>query len=775
MSVIPIMPGRKCPGEYINGIWRPMLNWTLYSKRLPNDKELDDFSRWSDAGIGLCLGSTSGVIAIDRDYDQGVWDDIEKVIPQSPIKKMGAKGYTGFFKFSGQKSRVFNVNGKSVLEILSDGRQTVMPPTIHPDTGQPYKWISGSLDDLDDLPEFPDDVIKELERITGHKVIQYKSGDGIWRHINEEALHRLDEWIPLVISEYTNTQHGYRCRAFWRGGTNVMSVSIHKSGIKDFGIDEALTPINFVIKASTEPMTPDKAARWLKNVLDIKDPSTVTIAKMPESSGNIVKAMGGAIVIGKTCPDVDATAREEVSGHTDTNTNRKVKGVGAAGGFTGDLLRPPGILGDLVRWINDTSLKPQPELAIPAAISTLGTILSHRVQSPTGLRTNFLMIGTGASGCGKDHARKLMREFMCTHLDMEGSIGGNRIASSRGLFVRLMQEKGVLFYLLDEIGHMLGGLTSGKAGVYQRDIMTMFTELFSCANSAYSGGDYADPKFRGNDEGGELIDQPCLNVYGVTVPEIFFNAMASSNRLDGFLPRWLVFHSDNPDPDMEMRTINTEPPEELSKKILELRNMPTNVDPQGNVDAISKVRPMVVTHSEEAAKCIGAYMRTVKKRRTWGRRENDGSDMFWARAVEHAMKLALVASAGEATTSGEAMRWSVATVDKAIAALVEKSNEMISDNIQEQTMKRMVQIIKGRRGWMKYRDIVRKTQFMTGRQRRETLESLVEGEMVPFFEYNFVHLWPEYSNVVTNSLHESEQCLIILFLSSLIPDFHPSS
>ena len=40
-----------------------------------------------------------------------------------------------------------------VLEILSHGRQTVLPPSIHPDTGQPYEWIA--LPDLGAMAPSP--------------------------------------------------------------------------------------------------------------------------------------------------------------------------------------------------------------------------------------------------------------------------------------------------------------------------------------------------------------------------------------------------------------------------------------------------------------------------------------------------------------------------------------------------------------------------------------------------------------------------------------------
>jgi hypothetical protein len=43
---------------------------------------------------------------------------------------------------------------ETLVQILAAGRQTVLPPTLHPGTGRPYFWRRGSLEAcrIDDLP-----------------------------------------------------------------------------------------------------------------------------------------------------------------------------------------------------------------------------------------------------------------------------------------------------------------------------------------------------------------------------------------------------------------------------------------------------------------------------------------------------------------------------------------------------------------------------------------------------------------------------------------------
>src|SRR6185369_3662970 len=51
------------------------------------------------------------------------------------------------------------------IDILCRGAQTVVPPSIHPKTGQPYRWVAGTpLDQIDHakLPRFTLSVIDEI-------------------------------------------------------------------------------------------------------------------------------------------------------------------------------------------------------------------------------------------------------------------------------------------------------------------------------------------------------------------------------------------------------------------------------------------------------------------------------------------------------------------------------------------------------------------------------------------------------------------------------------
>jgi Bifunctional DNA primase/polymerase, N-terminal len=158
LSVIPDKFGTKLPA---------IKEWSRFCDELSS---LDDITKWSNtfntSNISLCLGEASGIIALDVDTeDQKILDLIVPLLPKSPVEKLGAKGFTRFFKYSGEHTQQIKFNGLVVLEILSGGKKTTLPPSKHP-SGVNYKWVSEkTLLDIkaEELPIFPPFLISNIE------------------------------------------------------------------------------------------------------------------------------------------------------------------------------------------------------------------------------------------------------------------------------------------------------------------------------------------------------------------------------------------------------------------------------------------------------------------------------------------------------------------------------------------------------------------------------------------------------------------------------------
>jgi P4 family phage/plasmid primase-like protien len=131
---------------------RPFLtDWQTHCDALAEPEVLAHWLKsYADSNIGLCLGKASGVVAVDVDSDDDkIVHIVNEILPASQVIKVGKKGFTAFYKWLDYPNKnMRDGSGNMVVEFLNSGRQTVLPPSIHPDTGRAYEW-RGSVTLLD--------------------------------------------------------------------------------------------------------------------------------------------------------------------------------------------------------------------------------------------------------------------------------------------------------------------------------------------------------------------------------------------------------------------------------------------------------------------------------------------------------------------------------------------------------------------------------------------------------------------------------------------------
>ena len=95
---------------------------------------------YDDCNIALLCGEVSGVIGFDIDTDDPqIVSLINQFIPQSRCVKRGSKGETRFFKYTKEFAQT---ERKGIYDLLSNGSYSVMPPSIQPETKEPYVELS---------------------------------------------------------------------------------------------------------------------------------------------------------------------------------------------------------------------------------------------------------------------------------------------------------------------------------------------------------------------------------------------------------------------------------------------------------------------------------------------------------------------------------------------------------------------------------------------------------------------------------------------------------
>ncbi|WNJ99931.1 bifunctional DNA primase/polymerase [Thalassospiraceae bacterium LMO-JJ14] len=139
-------------------------NWPSYSapNSRPSKERMGEWAReFGGMNIGLVLGGKIGedhrlaVVDIDDDRFTGV---LEAILGKGLIVKYGAKGASAFVRAEEgvETCKLASTHIGHVGDILCNKSQVVIPPSIHPTTGESYTWGDRSLLEVErtELPAF---------------------------------------------------------------------------------------------------------------------------------------------------------------------------------------------------------------------------------------------------------------------------------------------------------------------------------------------------------------------------------------------------------------------------------------------------------------------------------------------------------------------------------------------------------------------------------------------------------------------------------------------
>lgn len=384
-------------------------------------------------------------------------------------------------------------------------------------------------------------------------------------------------------------------------------------------------------------------------------------------------------------------------------------------------------IGQFVRFVCATATRPQPFITLGAALTVFGTAAGRRYASPTDLRTNLYAIGICDSGGGKDRPLKAAINLM-VDAGQQHQMGGSKIASGQAMVTDVTNNP-ALMYAIDEVGFLISSAADRKrAPKHATEIMDNLTEFYSKSSDRFLGTSYADQ----SKEGGKprkVIEQPCLSLFGVTTPGVFWGSLTSSNVMDGSLARMVIFQSENDYPDPQYDVPRRDIPANL---VMALQNVvagakghqgfPLGEGPQ------QKPKPYVVPYADEKAKLFYVAMREEENNLLKKHRGTNQNSII-ARFAENATKIALIrAIAGNpaAPVLTEAdLKWGKKISWQSVASLLKAVREKVADNDREGDLKRHLAAItdagkKGATGT----DLSQAIRGFDKRRRIEILEEL---------------------------------------------------
>jgi hypothetical protein len=658
-GAIPIMAGTKVPGFFCAGMWVPLTAWEkrYLQDHQPSDVDLAAWSR-GDAGIGVVGGKSShGLVGVDIDTDDlAIKTAITLVLPDTPVRKVGHKGETKFYYGPDVPSRSWNINHRRVCDIIADGRQTVLPPTIHEKTGLPYRWVGPPLNDFapKDLPFLPADVIDAIDAALaplGWKPESIKAGNGgasfdmdagdtPHRQLNEFALEHLERWVAklgLYKCRKRPDGGGYAAVAHWRESStgrplNVRkrNLSIHPTGIKDFGDGRnggdgfTYTPLDLVMAANDCDL--DTAFKflsdhtgWASEQVVLVDAAAVLGPTTPAPAAEPTPAIEASPAVEPT-PVLAAEATTETPAPID-ELDPYTRNV-------------PGVIGDVIEWILATARRPNRVLALAAAIPLVGTLIGRRVAGPTMSATHLYTIAVAPTGAGKQHPIDCIGNLLVAAGAQE-HLGSGRFMSASAL-CNFVTRKPLSLCCSDEIGAFLAKVTAKGASGHEREISSVLRSLWGVSFTVHPMPEWASRE-------AQQVHTPGLSVFGTSTSDELFQALQGESIDNGLLSRFLVLSSRLRTKDTTPQLLTKEVPPELANRCRGLYHWYDT-----DVELIDIKRPV----EQQVTQLHWADAAAEKEYLDFARMIDDRIDQdpalrpFLIRAAETAIRLATIRAVG---------------------------------------------------------------------------------------------------------------------------------
>jgi hypothetical protein len=286
------------------------------------------------------------------------------------------------------------------------------------------------------------------------------------------------------------------------------------------------------------------------------------------------------------------------------------------------------------------------------------------------------------------------------------------------------------------VGFLISSAADRKrAPRHLTEIIDNLTEFYSLADSTFLGIAYANTKEKPR----EVIEQPCLCLFGVTTPGVFWGSLSSDNVIDGSLARMLIFESENHYPDPQHQLASNDPPADL---VAIVEAVAKGADgstpfPLGNA-AAAIPKPWTVPYATPQAELRARAMREEQIDML---RRHQGTHLtgIIARLAENAAKLALIKAItdnpGKPAITTADLDWGMGIARRSVQTLMQAVKERVADNEYEACVKKVHKVIAdaGSAG-IDGNELSRQTQTVDRRRRTEVVAHLEEAGMIRIME-----------------------------------------
>jgi hypothetical protein len=398
---------------------------------------------------------------------------------------------------------------------------------------------------------------------------------------------------------------------------------------------------------------------------------------------------------------------------------RRGSGPEDPGAFPEHLLNCPGYVGDFAKYCCEYGRRPQPVLALGAAVSLMSLLIGRKVCDEEGTRANLYGLAVAPSSAGKEASRSCIKDVMFAAGGSD--LVGEGLASTAAL-VNGMSRVPARLWLIDEVGQWLCGLSSsGDRAPHLQGILPELMKFYSSAHTLYKGNEYKDGI------NNLQIVQPYCVLFGSSTPEKLYRGLTVDSIQDGFLSRVLIWEAPAEHP-RARKPLARKAPDYLIDRAKEwLSYIPGHGNMAAFVPQCDEIQ-----YEPGAYDLINAFDELCDDLL---RSESPEFRSLWGRASEKARKLALIRSSsiaqpGRLYSISEAdAAWAIELTEYLTKRLIYLASSWISDGKFDSGSKKILRIITeaGEAGIAKA-DLCRATRSMKPGERDEAIKSLQDSQ-----------------------------------------------
>jgi hypothetical protein len=689
-ALVTIPAGSKAPTA---------LGWQQPERAL---RQPDDAERYYTANpthnVGL-LHAASGTCAIDIDHLE--WSrmafaamgvDIDAILAKAP-RIIGRPGRgKAIFRAHRDDLKTHkiawpNPDGRGstvVFEFRACGSQDVLPPSIHPDTQEPYQWDGPSYADLPMLPEPLQIMWEQWDkfRVQLLDACPWKTKPQLQaplrKRIQSEAISVIDAYNAAHAMAQLLPQFGYRQTAKDR----FLSPN-SKSGLAGVILFEDGTAYSH---HGSDPF--DSAHSF-----DCFD-----LYAHCEHAGNVREAVkAAAAYLNITTDPANAYAPEDAEwiahgGHVANNiipSRRAAPPDNPLASIPEHLLSVPGILQDVVNYYNTTAARAQPQFAVQSALAFGSVVMGRRWMTDQRNYSSLYFLNVAVSSAGKEHAKTTIEKLLET-AGLERLIGPAGYASASGVISSLIDQP-CHIAVIDELGRVLQS-AKAQGNHHKSDAQTIMMEAFGRQDSILRGHGMSKFGLRKQDakELDRFVRNPSLTLLTMTTPSTLFDGISSQSVLDGFLGRFIIVESPIGRQVSQMRRMI-----QPTDRLLEWAKACATAK-AGNLDADSHETPPSPVLVNFSAECADLIMRfDAEMIEAMNSHDRLGLDAMFGRTKEIAMRLGLIVavSRGESEVSADSLRWAIDYARFYAFRAVDGLKRKMADGIFEKTCKQVYERI----------------------------------------------------------------------------------